>query len=203
MGRVNGTSCLRRRHAAYPRLLGELHDPPERLYLRGCGAPAILAQPAVAIVGARSCSPYGSQVATEISRELAAAGVVVVSGLARGIDGEAHRGALAAGGITVAVLGCGIDRDYPRSHAGLARRVAATGLVVSEYPPGVEPAPWRFPARNRGSLAAMRIPLNHPIRQRRAGREMPSSCGPGGNPKTGLSTFDFQPVPRGRLPFPT
>ena len=146
---MNGISCLRRRHAAYPRLLAELHDPPERLYLRGCGAPAILARPAVAVVGARSCSPYGSQVATEISRELAAAGVVVVSGLARGIDGEAHRGALAAGGITVAVLGCGIDRDYPRSHADLARRVAATGLVVSEYPPGVEPAPWRFPARNR------------------------------------------------------
>lgn len=146
---MTGVPCLRRRHAAYPRLLGELHDPPERLYLRGCGAPAILARPAVAIVGARSCSPYGSQVATDIARELAAAGVVVVSGLARGIDGEAHRGALAAGGLTVAVLGCGIDRDYPRSHADLARRIAATGLLVSEYQPGVEPAPWRFPARNR------------------------------------------------------
>jgi DNA processing protein len=69
--------------------------------------------------------------------------------MARGIDGEAHRGALAAGGRTVAVLGCGIDRDYPRSHADLARRICENGAVVSEYPPGVEPAPWRFPARNR------------------------------------------------------
>src|SRR5207248_7625591 len=73
----------------------------------------------------------------------------VVSGLARGIDGEAHRGALEAGGATVAVLGCGIDRDYPAAHRELARRIAETGLVVSEYAPGVEPAPWRFPARNR------------------------------------------------------
>jgi DNA processing protein len=73
----------------------------------------------------------------------------VVSGLARGIDGEAHRGALEAGSATVAVLGCGIDRDYPRSHAELAGRITQSGAVVSEYPPGVEPAPWRFPARNR------------------------------------------------------
>ena len=71
------------------------------------------------------------------------------AGLARGIDGEAHRGALAAEGLTVAVLGCGIDRDYPRAHAQLAGRIAESGLLVSEYPPGVEPAPWRFPARNR------------------------------------------------------
>ena len=132
----------------YPPLLTELHDPPARLLLRG-GPPEILSQPAVAVVGARSCSAYGAQVARDLARELAAAGVVVVSGLARGIDGEAHRGALAAGGQTVAVLGCGIDRDYPRAHAELARRIVASGLVISEYPPGVEPAPWRFPARNR------------------------------------------------------
>jgi DNA processing protein len=69
--------------------------------------------------------------------------------MARGIDGEAHRGALEAGGITVAVLGCGIDRDYPAAHAELARRICEQGLIVSEYEPGVEPAPWRFPARNR------------------------------------------------------
>jgi DNA processing protein len=84
-----------------------------------------------------------------LGRELAAAEVLIVSGLARGVDGWAHRGALDAGGDTVAVLGCGIDRDYPRAHAGLAAQIAATGLLVSEYPPGVEPAPWRFPARNR------------------------------------------------------
>jgi DNA processing protein len=75
--------------------------------------------------------------------------VVVVSGLARGVDGYAHRGALDAGGETVAVLGCGIDRDYPRAHAALAAQIATRGLIVSEYPPGVAPAPWRFPARNR------------------------------------------------------
>jgi DNA processing protein len=132
----------------YPPLLDELYDPPARLYLRG-GPPEQLERPAVAIVGARSCSAYGAQVARELGRELAAAGVTVVSGLARGIDGEAHRGALAAGGLTVAVLGCGIDRDYPRSHAELARRIAESGVIVSEYAPGVEPAPWRFPARNR------------------------------------------------------
>jgi DNA processing protein len=85
-----------------------------------------------------------------LAAEAAAAGAVVVSGLARGVDGEAHRGALAAGGRTVAVLGCGVDRDYPSAHVELARTIVETGgLVVSEYEPGVEPAPWRFPARNR------------------------------------------------------
>ena len=94
-----------------------------------------------------------------LGRELAAAGLVVVSGMARGVDGEAHRGALDAGGVTVAVLGCGIDRDYPAAHAELARRIGERGLVVSEYEAGVEPAPWRFPARNRiiAGLAAATV----------------------------------------------
>ena len=109
----------------------------------------LLDRPAVAIVGARACSSYGRSVTRSLARDIAAAGLVVVSGMARGIDGEAHRGALDAGGATVAVLGCGVDRDYPAAHAELARRIAETGLVVSEYEPGVEPAPWRFPARNR------------------------------------------------------
>jgi DNA processing protein len=103
----------------------------------------------VAIVGARACSPYGSHVARILGRELAAAGLVVVSGLARGVDGEAHRGALEARGHTVAVLGCGIDRDYPATHAALAHRIAERSLIVSEYEPGTDPAPFRFPARNR------------------------------------------------------
>jgi DNA processing protein len=138
-----------RSEGAYPRLLRELHDPPPGLFLRGSGDAALLGRSAVAVVGARACSSYGSQVARLLGRDLAAAGLVVISGLARGVDGEAHRGALEAGGLTVAVLGCGIDRDYPAAHAQLAARICERGLVVSEYAPGVEPAPWRFPARNR------------------------------------------------------
>jgi DNA processing protein len=142
-----------------PPRLRAIHDPPKRLYLRGEAPPELLAEPSVAIVGARACSPYGRQVARMLGRELAAAGVVVVSGLARGVDGEAHRGALDAGGHTVAVLGCGIDRDYPAAHASLAAAIAERSLLVSEYEPGVEPAPWRFPARNRivAGLAAATI----------------------------------------------
>ena len=138
---------LRRREL--PRLLAAIHDPPRVLFLRGEGETALLDLPTVAVVGARACSSYGRSVARLLARELAAAGAVVVSGMARGIDGEAHRGALDARGITVAVLGCGVDRNYPAAHAELARRICERGLVVSEYEPGIEPAPWRFPARNR------------------------------------------------------
>jgi DNA processing protein len=132
-----------------PQLLRAIHDPPPGLFVRGDGDLSLLERAAVAVVGARACSGYGASAARSVARELAAAGLLVVSGLARGIDAEAHRGALDANASTVAVLGCGIDRDYPAAHAELARRIAATGLVVSEYAPGVEPAPWRFPARNR------------------------------------------------------
>jgi DNA processing protein len=133
----------------FPPLLNAIHDPPPGLFVRGSNGPDLLRRATVAVVGARSCSAYGTQVARMLGRELAAAGLVVVSGLARGVDGEAHRGALEAGGTTVAVLGCGIDRDYPAAHRELAARIRAAGLTVSEYAPGVEPAPWRFPARNR------------------------------------------------------
>jgi DNA processing protein len=144
-----GFRFVARSAASFTQLLASIHDPPVGLFLRGAGAPELLSRPAVAIVGARACSGYGASVARSLGRELAHAGLVVVSGLARGVDGEAHRGALEAGGATVAVLGCGIDRDYPAAHRELARRIAETGLIVSEYAPGVEPAPWRFPARNR------------------------------------------------------
>lgn len=144
-----GYRFVARSSPEFPALLRSIHDPPPGLFLRGDGEPELLSRPAVAVVGARACSGYGAAVARDIGRELAAADLVVVSGLARGIDAEAHRGALEANGATVAVLGCGIDRDYPAAHAELARRVAASGLVVAEYAPGVEPAPWRFPARNR------------------------------------------------------
>ena len=144
-----GLRFLARSDPGFPPLLRAIHDPPPGLFLRGAADVELLARPAVAIVGARACSAYGRQVARSLGRDLAAAGLVVVSGLARGVDAEAHRGALEASQPTVAVLGCGIDRDYPAAHRELAKQVAATGLLVSEYAPGVEPAPWRFPARNR------------------------------------------------------
>jgi DNA processing protein len=156
---ARGYRFVARSSPQFPPLLGQIHDPPPGLFLRGVGDPEMLTRPAVAIVGARACSGYGRSVARTLGRELAAAGLLVVSGLARGVDGEAHRGALDAGGATVAVLGCGIDRDYPVAHADLAQRIAETGLIVAEYAPGVDPAPWRFPARNRivAGLAAATI----------------------------------------------
>ena len=157
--RQQGIRWLSRTATAFPRGLASIFDPPVGIFVRGAENEELLERAAVAIVGARSCSPYGASVARTLGRELAAAGLVVVSGLARGVDGEAHRGALEAGGTTVAVLGCGVDRVYPAAHAELARRVMERGLIVSEYAPGVEPAPWRFPARNRviAGLAAATV----------------------------------------------
>jgi DNA processing protein len=112
-----------------------------------------------ALVGARRASPYGIEVARGLGRELAVAGVPVVSGMARGIDSAAHEGALEAGGLTVAVLAGGADLASPRSRRDLHRRIGASGLVVSELPPGTRPARWSFPARNRimAGLAAMTV----------------------------------------------
>ena len=146
---AGGLRWLARSDPAFPPRLRAIHDPPPGLFVRGAGPLSLLGEPGVAIVGTRACTDYGAHVARTLAREVAAAGVVVVSGLARGVDGCAHRGALDGGGLTVAVLGCGIDRDYPRAHVSLARDIAVGGLIVSEYPPGVSPAPWRFPARNR------------------------------------------------------
>ena len=143
-----GYRWVARGDPAFPVRLRAIHDPPPGLFVRGNASLELLDRPSVAIVGARACSAYGRSVAVSLGSGLAAAGVLVVSGLARGVDAAAHCGALQAG-VTVAVLGCGIDRDYPRSHASLAADIARGGLIVSEYPPGVEPAPWRFPARNR------------------------------------------------------
>ena len=156
-----------RRDPAFSSWLSAIHDPPAQLFLRGSADESLLSRPAIAIVGARACSSYGRTVARSLARDVAAAGLVVVSGMARGIDGEAHRGALEAGGRTIAVLGCGIDRDYPAVHAELARRIADSGgLVVSEYEPGVEPAPWRFPARNRIIAGLCRATLVVEARER-------------------------------------
>ena len=113
------------------------------------GAIDVLNRPAVAIVGARAASPYGLSVAGRLASDLAAAGVVVVSGLARGVDSAAHRGALAARGTTIAVLGSGVDVVYPPEHAPLAAEIAASGAVISELTPGAAPLPQFFPQRNR------------------------------------------------------
>jgi DNA processing protein len=133
--------------ASYPVALTTIVDPPPLLWLRG--RPAVLNERAVAIVGARAASPYGLSVAARLASDLAAAGVVVVSGLARGIDSAAHRGALAAGGATVAVLGSGADTIYPPVHAPLADDIAGHGAIVIELGPGTPPLPMFFPLRNR------------------------------------------------------
>lgn len=131
----------------YPELLRRTADPPQVLHV--LGDPEVLGLPQVAIVGSRHPTPGGAETAHELARDLAAAGLVVTSGLALGIDGAAHRGALAAGGVTVAVAGTGLDRVYPASHRELAHRLAAEGALVSEYPLGTPPLPEHFPRRNR------------------------------------------------------
>ncbi|MDR5708268.1 MAG: DNA-processing protein DprA [Armatimonadota bacterium] len=134
----------------YPPLLRPLPDPPLALYIRG----SLPEAPHVAVVGTRRPSADGMEVGRRLAADLAAAGVCVVSGLARGIDAAAHRGALEAGGLTVAVLGCGIDRIWPAEHGDLLEQVAEHGAVLSEYPPGTPPLRHHFPARNR-ILAAL------------------------------------------------
>jgi DNA processing protein len=136
----------------YPCGLLNLADPPPLLFLRG--RVELLGTPGVAVVGARRATARGRDVALRLGRALGAAGVPVVSGLARGVDGAAHHGALEAGGTTVAVLGSGAERAYPRSHERLFRGILEKGLVVSEFPPGTEPLPHHFPRRNR-ILAAL------------------------------------------------
>lgn len=131
----------------YPRLLREIADPPFVLY--ALGNLERLSLPAVAIVGSREASRYGRDVATRLARELSGVGVTVVSGFARGVDAAAHAAALEGPGGTIAVLGCGLDVDYPREHARLKTALAADHLLVSEYPPGAEPRPQNFPIRNR------------------------------------------------------
>jgi len=136
---------------AYPALLQPLADPPAVLF--GLGMPDALDllrdEPAVAIVGSRSSSGYGTEVAYALGRGLGAAGVPVVSGLALGIDATAHRGCLEGGGVPIAVLACGPDVVYPRRHRQLHESVRAAGLVLAELPPGTRPFRWSFPARNR------------------------------------------------------
>jgi DNA processing protein len=134
---------------AYPALLREIADPPLTLYVKGDWA-ACLDSPCVAVVGSRRASTYGQNVAVMLARDLASRGVCVVSGLARGVDAAAHRGALEAGGRTVAVLGTGLDEVYPRDHKKLAEEILAKGgALVSQFPLGTPPIPENFPYRNR------------------------------------------------------
>jgi DNA processing protein len=133
--------------ASYPLALRTIVDPPPVLWVRG--SLAALNAPSVAIVGARAASPYGLSVADRLASDLAATGLIVVSGMARGVDSAAHRGALAASGRTVAVLGSGVDVIYPPEHAALSREIAASGAVISELVPGTPPLAPFFPLRNR------------------------------------------------------
>jgi DNA processing protein len=131
----------------WPARLDELPDAPLVLYLRGSLTPAD--ERAVAIVGTRRASNYGREVTRRLAADLAAAGVTVISGLARGIDAVAHQASLAAGGRTIAVLGCGTDIIYPSEHRQLVGEITAAGALLSEYPPGTPPDAPNFPARNR------------------------------------------------------
>jgi DNA processing protein len=147
--RALGADVLILDDGTYPALLREIADPPITLYVRGEWETCLDA-PCVAIVGSRRCSTYGQNVALMLARDLAARGVTIVSGLARGIDAAAHRGAIEAGGRTVGVLGTGLDEVYPRDHKKLAEEILARGgALVSQFPLGTPPIPENFPYRNR------------------------------------------------------
>ncbi len=131
----------------YPRRLKEIHQPPPVIYVRG--SLTLEDEWAVAIVGTRRVTAYGRQMAEELAGYLAGNGITVVSGLARGVDGLAHKAALSAGGRTIAVLGSGVDRIYPPEHRNLAEEICTHGAVISDYAPGTPPEGVNFPPRNR------------------------------------------------------
>jgi DNA processing protein len=142
-----GIQVLTWEDAAYPRRLREIDQPPPVLYWLGTIQPQD--DWAVAVVGTRNVTVYGKQVANEVARFLAAHGITVVSGLARGVDRLAHEAALSTGGRTIAVLGSGVDRIYPPEHKQLAEKIAGQGAILSDYPPGTPPDSANFPPRNR------------------------------------------------------
>jgi len=147
---ARGITCLTRSERGYPVRLRELHDPPLAVFVSGPRLDALGWPRAVAaLVGSRRATESGLVLARRLASGVAESGGLVVSGLALGVDAAAHDGALSAGGVTVAVLGCGVDVAYPRTNRRLYARIRERGLLVSEYPPGTPPAPWRFPARNR------------------------------------------------------
>ena len=134
--------------AAYPARLRNIYEAPLLLYGKGA-MPLFDDEAAVAVIGTRKCTPYGVHAAESLGYEMAKQGALIVSGLAEGIDAAAHRGALRAGGFVAGVLGCGVDVVYPASSRRLYEDIAATGVLLSEYPPGSAPERWHFPARNR------------------------------------------------------
>ncbi|MGW0914866.1 DNA-processing protein DprA [Streptomyces sp. NPDC002784] len=157
VARDAGVRFVRPGGTEWPGQLDDLGDArPVGLWVRGVASLRMWALRSVAVVGARACTEYGSHMAAVLGGGLAERGWVVVSGGAYGIDGAAHRGALAAGGATVAVLACGVDRPYPRGHTQLINRIAEQGLVIGELPPGDHPTPSRFIVRNRVIAALTR-----------------------------------------------
>ncbi|MEA3501897.1 MAG: DNA-processing protein DprA, partial [Actinomycetota bacterium] len=141
-----GIETVYREGSGYPDHLDVFEDAPDVLFVRG----TLPQDPGVGIIGTRRCTAYGLELAEAYGRAVAKTGWLVVSGLARGIDGAAHRGMVSAGGVGVAVLGCGIDVTYPRENRRLGEQILeAGGAIVSEYPPGSRPDAWRFPPRNR------------------------------------------------------
>jgi len=139
--------CIYLDDPGFPQLLREIANPPATLWTRG--DLSLFAQTAVAVVGARNATREGVEIAYQIAADLTRAGVVVVSGLARGVDAAAHTGALDAGGKTIAVLGTGIDRVYPSENKALHERIAESGLLITEFAPGSPPELFHFPQRNR------------------------------------------------------
>jgi DNA processing protein len=131
----------------YPTALAAIHDPPPTLWV--CGQLDVLHTASVAVVGSRAASPYGLEVSRRLGADLARRNLTIVSGMARGIDSAAHRGALEAAGATIAVFGCGVDVIYPPEHGALALRICERGALVSEFPPGMPPLKHNFPRRNR------------------------------------------------------
>src|SRR5262245_51240141 len=143
----SGVTLLPATSPLYPPLLAQLPDAPAVLYVRGHAS--VLSDPQIAMVGSRNPTAGGRDTARVFAGFFARAGLGITSGLALGIDGASHEGALAAGGITIGVLGCGLDDMYPPEHRGLAERIAATGAVISEFPPGTPARRENFPQRNR------------------------------------------------------
>lgn len=195
--RAGGWVLLHPDHPAWPASFGHLTDPPAVLAV--AGTVEAVGAPAVALVGSRKPTGYGLRMAAELGAGLARLGYVVVSGLARGIDGAAHRAALDAGGRTVAVMATGPDSVYPREHERLARAIRGAGALVTEFPPGVRPEAYHFPHRNR-LIAALADVLVVVEAAERSGSLITAGCAAGlGRPVLAVPGRAGDPVSGGTL----